>query len=226
MKSSKRHIALFALFFLTPSAEALDPVDPPFSPMDVEDVQMSADLLPGNGQNTNLLVDWHLKASFSADQPGIDPLQDDLMFEFYPSNSDLSYGFPPPWATLPVRISRGCWQEGGRRGVVLENPCYFDPVLNDYVCEDTGPDPCTILGFLLDGNGVQIAAEDLLPGASGVIKVDDDPDFGLPSAYRLKLNLPSAGLLLNTMSATDVKLTIGKHSGSKRFSRIRAKTDD
>jgi len=219
----KRHIGILALAFLMPSAEALDPVDPPFLPIDVEDVQVSADLLTANGQNANLLVDWRLKASFSADQPGIDPFNDDMVFEF--SQSGLSAGITT-WFTPVVIISRGCWQEGGAKGALLESNCYFDPVLNDYVCEDPGINPCTVLGFLLDGNGVQIATEDLLPGASGVLKVDDDPDLGLPVEYKLKLNLPSAGLLLNTMSATDVMFTIGPHSSFTAFGKLSAKTDD
>lgn len=222
MSISKGHIGILALAFLLPPAQALDPVDPPFLPMDVEDVHVSADLLQANGQNANLLVDWRLKASFSVDQPGIDLFQNDLMFEF--GGSDFSN--TTTWFTPGVIVSHGCWQEGGAKGAILENNCYFDPILNDFVCEDPGTNPCTILGFLLDGNGVQIAAEDLLPGASGFLRVDDDPDLGLPVAYKLKLNLPSAGLLLNTMSATDVMFTIGAHSGSRAFGKISAKTDD
>lgn len=221
MNISKTPIVLLTLAFLIPCAEAFDPVNPPFLPMDIEDVKVSVDIVPANDQNTNLHVDWRLKASFSVDQPGIDPFQDDLMFEFPQSGNNTT-----TWFTPGVIISRGCWQEGGRRGAILENPCYFDPVLNDWVCEDPGPNPCTILGFLLDGNGVQIAAEDLLPGTSGVLRVDDDPDLGLPVAYQLKLELPSAGLLLNTMSATEVKFTIGNHTGAKAIGTIRSKTDD
>lgn len=48
----------------------------------------------------------------------------------------------------------------GETGAEISGP------LNDCICDDPAPNPCTIRGCLLDGNGVQIATEELLPGAS------------------------------------------------------------
>ena len=95
--------------------------------------------------------------------------------------------------------------------------------MNDYICDDPGPNPCTIKDCLLNGNSVQTATEELLPGASRVLRVDNDPDPGHPTAYLLKLNLSSADLHLSTMGATEARFTIVSHFGSIATGKIREK---